>query len=173
MAQQMTVVDVFIFTHGGSGYVAFKNEADKSDVFYSGADFGRMLSPLNGKFRLFYTAACSFGLATTDIVREAGARIAISHEGLHTTPFTFPLKLLKYFKADGMSALPAASKAWIYARENPNPLMRFAQPLISRLAGAGVNESQPLLVGDPLISGSDLNMRVPYSIFVTRGQRIH
>lgn len=173
MAQEMNVVDVFIFSHGGGGFVAFKNSGGKRHVYYSATDLGGMLAPLEGKFRLFYTAACHFGFATHDIIRGAGARVAISHEGLHTTPLTFPLKLLKYFKADGMAAVAAASKAWAYARENPNPLMRLAQPVISGISGAdGLGGSQPLLVGDPVISGGDLDMRVPNSIFATRGQPV-
>lgn len=167
-AKELKIVDVLVFTHGIGREISLRVNKERSH-FATAFWLGRQLAPLDGKLRLFYTAACEFNLATQQFVNEAPhAWVAVSHVGLNILPLSFPLQFLKYFKADHMSAVAAVSKAWIFARYNWNPLVRLIQEYYAYEA-EGYQGSRPILVGDPLVVAEDF-VRPSRSKFVTDGK---
>jgi hypothetical protein len=158
MAAKAKVVDVMVFTHGAPGGFVFRGDQDypflsdaPSANLVTVADFARRLAALRGKFRMFYTAACYNGPAVKEIVRIAGAKVALGHAGKHTTPLSFPLKFVKYFKNNKYTALQAATDAWNYAKWSP------ASWALDKLGQMDWEGSRPMIVGDGDIRGDNLS----------------
>jgi hypothetical protein len=143
-----SIVDVVILTHGADKRLILSSgNLTESDILAAGP-FPRL--------RMVYMMAC-YSASLLDAWHTVGAQVVVGHQDINSLPgFFFPRFLREW--AEGKSVHEAAANAYRFSEGTAQLLSTYIkeQDLLNTV---GVGRSEPVVRGEPLIHGLDLDFQ--------------